>query len=441
MFGGLALIVVLIVYQFRARRPLLTVRTMLTSSIPVAGVGVALFAAAASVAATALTANVLLQTYSPVRVGLLYLPELGGAIVMAFVFGIVITRRAMHYLPLVGMALLAAGIVVFRIALPANQPLVLVGSALTGLALGATVAPALFVAGFSLQSASLQRVFAIIELLRAVAAFMVAPILAHFAVHGGGRSGRGHRLRALDRLRARDRRRRLRCGDLRAERSPTADARPGRVPRRRLPRLVLAAAAGPNPVRTCRPRLAAAEHAPARTTSSHRDDCRRRPGRCSSPTTDPNSPRSRSRRPRPSWRLGDDAAGRVRLAARRRRIHPDRRQTLRRRPGHRGTASRRADRRPRGVAGRRGRIPGAQRGRRGGADLEGHRRRPPTNTSASLIVLGPHRRSGLLGHLQGSVAAAVVAHCSTPVLIVPSGPMTNSRTSTADSGRSVRTGQ
>ena len=182
MFGGLALIVVLIVYQFRAQRPLLTVRTMMTSAIPVAGVGVALFAAAASVAATALTANVLLQGFSPVQVGLLYLPEVGGAIVMAVVFGFVITRKAMHYLPLVGMALLAAGIVVFGFALPGNVPLILVGSGLTGLALGATVAPALFVAGFSLQSASLQRVFAIIELLRAVAAFMVAPILAHVAI-------------------------------------------------------------------------------------------------------------------------------------------------------------------------------------------------------------------------------------------------------------------
>ena len=38
---------------------------------------------------------------------------------------------------------------------------------------------------------------------------------------------------------------------------------------------------------------------------------------------------------------------------------------------------------------------------------------------ASLIVLGPHRRSGLLGHLQGSVASAVVAHTDRPVLIVP----------------------
>ena len=74
----------------------------------------------------------------------------------------------------------------FRLALPANQPLVLLGAALTGLALGATVAPALFVAGFSLQSNSLQRVFAIIELLRAVAAFMVAPIFAHFAVDAPG---------------------------------------------------------------------------------------------------------------------------------------------------------------------------------------------------------------------------------------------------------------
>jgi nucleotide-binding universal stress UspA family protein len=37
----------------------------------------------------------------------------------------------------------------------------------------------------------------------------------------------------------------------------------------------------------------------------------------------------------------------------------------------------------------------------------------------SLIVLGSHRRSGLTGHLLGSVAAAVAAHSRFPVLIVP----------------------
>jgi nucleotide-binding universal stress UspA family protein len=36
---------------------------------------------------------------------------------------------------------------------------------------------------------------------------------------------------------------------------------------------------------------------------------------------------------------------------------------------------------------------------------------------ASLIVLGSHRRSGLVGHLLGSVTAAVIAHAASPVLV------------------------
>jgi MFS family permease len=186
LLGGLATIVALITYQYRAKRPLLTIRTLLTSSIPVAGIIVALFAAAASVSATALTADVLAGRYSPVHVGLLYLPEVGGAVVSAVALGVVIRKRSMHYLPLVGMILLAAGIAVFRIEVPSSQALTLVGSGLTGLGLGATVAPALFVAGFSLPAANLQRVFAIVELMRAVAAFMVAPIFVRLASTASG---------------------------------------------------------------------------------------------------------------------------------------------------------------------------------------------------------------------------------------------------------------
>jgi MFS family permease len=186
LLGGLALIVTLIVYQFRAKRPLLTIRTMLTSTMPVAGIVVALFAAAASVSATALTAAALAGRYGPLHVGLLYLPEVAGAVITAIALGVVITKRAMHYLPLVGMLFLAAGIAVFRIEVPSGEVATLVGSGLTGIGLGATVAPALFVAGFSLPSASLQRVFAIVELMRAVAAFMIAPIFAHLAVTVGG---------------------------------------------------------------------------------------------------------------------------------------------------------------------------------------------------------------------------------------------------------------
>ncbi len=186
LFGGLAFIVALVVYQYRAKLPLLTVKSVLTSAIPVAGIIVALFAAAASVAATDLTASVLTANYNPVQIGLLYLPEVAGAVISAVAFGVVIRKRSLHYLPLFGMVMLAAGIAVFRIEVPSSVALTLVGSGLTGLGLGATVAPALFVAGFSVFAANLQRVFAIVELLRAVAAFMVAPIFIYFASTAAG---------------------------------------------------------------------------------------------------------------------------------------------------------------------------------------------------------------------------------------------------------------
>jgi MFS family permease len=192
LLGGLALVVVLIVYQFRARRALLTIRG-LASTMPVSGIVIALFGAAASVSATGLTANLLAARYGPLHVGLLYLPELGGAVLTAFALGALIDKRQIHYLPLAGMVFLAAGIAAFRVTTPPSQALTLIGSGLTGIGLGATVAPALFVAGMSLPSMNLQRVFAMIELLRAVAAFMIAPVFAHFAATVGGslQSGTG----------------------------------------------------------------------------------------------------------------------------------------------------------------------------------------------------------------------------------------------------------
>jgi MFS family permease len=194
LIGGLAVIVVLIVNQYRSSKPLLTIRSMLSSTIPVAGIVLALFAAAASVSATALTAAQLEKGFHPLHVGLLFLPELAGALVTAYLLGHVIGKQTLQYLPLVGMAFLAAGIGVFLIQVPPTQGQTLVGSLLTGIGLGATVAPALFTAGFSLPSATLQRVFAIVELLRAVAAFMIAPVFVHFALTVGGDPVTGTRI-------------------------------------------------------------------------------------------------------------------------------------------------------------------------------------------------------------------------------------------------------
>lgn len=417
MLGGLALIMALVVYQYRARRPLLTIRTMLTSSIPVAGVGVALFAAAASVAATALTANVFLLSLRPVQVGLLYLPELGGAVVMAVVFGVVISRRAMHYLPLVGMALLAAGILVFRLSLPGNQPLALLGSALTGLALGATVAPALFVAGFSLQSNSLQRVFAIIELLRAVAAFMVAPIFAHFAstaaddlVTGTGialwigfglsiagavfgvavyaLSGARPQTPDLDLFLD---------GESPAWYSPPLLAllRKGRstpgpvagpAPNAAVP---LALAGSPGPV------VIAYDGSERAATAISAAAAALPPGRqalvvCVWQPVDVGFT------PADGRHLDADNAADVRRSAEQTAGYG---AELAAEAGF-AVCSKAVEASPtwRGIV----------------ATAKEHH--------ASLIVLGPHRRNGLLGHLQGSVAAAVVAHTDIPVLIVPQVP-------------------
>jgi nucleotide-binding universal stress UspA family protein/MFS family permease len=177
---GLVLITTLWVYEYTARRPLLTVRA-LASTIPVSGVIVAVCAAAASTSAIALTATVLAPRYSPLHLGSLFVPELVAAIITAVVFGAVFDKRLIHYFALTGMAFLVAGILVLRSIVPPTQTLALTGSGLIGVGIGASVTPALFLAGFSLRSASIQRVFAILELLRAMAAFLIVPILLHFA--------------------------------------------------------------------------------------------------------------------------------------------------------------------------------------------------------------------------------------------------------------------
>jgi len=104
------------------------------------------------------------------------------------------------------MLILAAGIAVFRIEVPSSEALTLVGSGLTGLGLGATVAPALFVAGFSLPAANLQRVFAIVELLRAVRGLHGRADLHPSGGDDGRKPCRRHRHRPVDRARTRDRR-------------------------------------------------------------------------------------------------------------------------------------------------------------------------------------------------------------------------------------------
>jgi MFS family permease len=185
LLGGIALIIVLWVYQYRGTHVLLTLRP-LASTFPVAGVVVAVCGAAASVSAIALTSAALAGRDAPLHLGLLYLPELGGAVLASIGFGAVFSTKYIHYFTLFGMTCLAVGIFVIMGTIPPTTALTLVGSGLIGIGVGASVVPALFLAGFSQRSASIQRVFAILELMRAFAAFMIVPILLHFAISLAG---------------------------------------------------------------------------------------------------------------------------------------------------------------------------------------------------------------------------------------------------------------
>jgi MFS family permease len=184
LIGGLVLIAMLLVAEYRGRCRLLQVRPLVTT-LPLTGILVAMCAAAASVSAIVITGTVLPQRYSPLHVGLLYLPVFGGAVVSAVVFSVVFRRQALHYFVLTGIILLSAGIVVISRVIPPTAGLTLVGTGLIGLGVGSSVAPALYLVGFSVRSSGVQRVFAIVELLRAVAAFLVAPILLRVAVTVG----------------------------------------------------------------------------------------------------------------------------------------------------------------------------------------------------------------------------------------------------------------
>jgi MFS family permease len=178
---GVLLVVLLVVYQYRTDRPLMPVRQLATT-YPVTGLVIALFGSAAAFGLMELILTALQSTRSPTQVALLFVPEFVAALATAAVFALVFRTRFIPALPFAGLALLAVGAALSTVVVTGgSDALVCVTTALIGLGVGASVSPALFLAGFSLRSSQIQRVFALIELLRGVTAFLVAPVLV-FAV-------------------------------------------------------------------------------------------------------------------------------------------------------------------------------------------------------------------------------------------------------------------
>jgi MFS family permease len=177
---GTAAIVALVVHQSLVKRPLMPVR-QLGSTFPVAAIVIAITAGAASVAVIELAQTALKQD-DPIHVAMLFWPEFGGAVITAFLLGALVRTRFVPVLAFSGMLLLAGGAAVLHGVTAGSQAIVVLGSGLVGLGVGASVSPAMFICGYSIAATQIQRVFALIELLRGVAAFMVAPVLVHLAM-------------------------------------------------------------------------------------------------------------------------------------------------------------------------------------------------------------------------------------------------------------------
>lgn len=179
LVAGAALVVGLVVYEYRVGRPLMPVKAV-TTSVPVTGIFIALMTSAAAFGLMELILQMLKTmkpASTPVHTALLFLPEFVGAVVVAVLFAALFRTRYTPVLAMGGLLLVVASAAVLLATMPTRGPAVAVSSGLLGLGVGASVSPALFLAGLSLPSKLLQRVFALIELMRGVTAFLVAPIL------------------------------------------------------------------------------------------------------------------------------------------------------------------------------------------------------------------------------------------------------------------------
>lgn len=106
LLAGVAMIVALVIHQYRGRRPLMPVR-QLAITFPVCGILVAMCASAAAFGLTELILTVLQGKGSPGHIALLFLPEFGAAVLTAVLFGALFRTRFTALLPIGGLLGLA----------------------------------------------------------------------------------------------------------------------------------------------------------------------------------------------------------------------------------------------------------------------------------------------------------------------------------------------
>ncbi len=182
MTVGLICFVALLVTEYRRKNALAPVKRM-ASTFPLIGTIVAMVGGGVLVTFLMLAMRLEMEVNgsTPLATGLSFWPQVLAVVAAAALVGFVLRTRYLPVLVLCGMVLLiAAGALL--LARPVEGAAVpLLAAALLGLGAGTTVAPGLFLAGFSLPAAVLGRLFALIELVRSVADFILAPVMLKIA--------------------------------------------------------------------------------------------------------------------------------------------------------------------------------------------------------------------------------------------------------------------
>jgi MFS family permease len=181
---GTAALGTLLVRQYRKPRALMPLK-LLAHTLPVTGVSIAMVAGAGFTTLVELVVIYLLEVdhRTPLATGELLATQIAGVVVAAWLFKSMLTTRWLPVLAFTGTGVVVAGGALLLWLQPASSTwVVAVAGVLLGFGAGAGVTPGLFMAGLSVPSTRLGPTFALVELLRAEAAFLVGPVLVHIAM-------------------------------------------------------------------------------------------------------------------------------------------------------------------------------------------------------------------------------------------------------------------
>jgi hypothetical protein len=186
MSTGLVCFIGLLLVEYLGKAPISPVKKMfITPSI--VGTMVAMFGGGVFVTFLELGERFQMEVLhrSPLQAGLIFWPMLVGVVITALLLGALLRTRGLVPLILGGIiALIGGGVLILNIGASGSPIITMAAAGLLGLGAGGSVAPGLFMAALPLPPQSVGKVFALVELVRSVADYIISPVIMRIARNG-----------------------------------------------------------------------------------------------------------------------------------------------------------------------------------------------------------------------------------------------------------------